>query len=189
MGQRRKYALEFNEPLCDAGARKVFENTNLIGSSTGTTTPTSNFYPSDTQTASFAATAMTRSAARRREWLWKASARRPSLTGHYPMIQVALLDGHFQILGRPERDFLACLDLDRFAGGGIAPHASRPLPDLQDAETHDADSLALLEMLGDQADEVAEQGFAGPLRQLMFLGQGGREMLEGHGTAGLGGSR
>jgi len=105
------------------------------------------------------------------------------------MTQVALLDGHFQILGRAERDFLARFDLDRFAGRGIAPHASRPLPDLQNAETHDADSLTLLEMLCDQADEVAEKGFARPLRQLMFLGQGGREMLEGNGTAGLGGSR
>jgi hypothetical protein len=34
-------------------------------------------------------------------------------------------------------------------------------------------------MLCDQADKVAEKGFPGPLRQLMFLGQGGREMLEG----------
>ena len=45
---------------------------------------------------------------------------------------VRQLDRHFQILGRPEGDLFAGLDLDCFSGSGIAPHASSPLPDLQD---------------------------------------------------------
>jgi hypothetical protein len=52
------------------------------------------------------------------------------------------------LLGRTERDFLACFDLDRFTGCKIAPHASSALPDLQDAKTRNTDSFAFLEMLG-----------------------------------------
>jgi len=44
------------------------------------------------------------------------------------------------------------------------PHASGALSNLQDAETRNTDSFALLEMLRDQADEIAEKGFTSPLR-------------------------
>ena len=43
------------------------------------------------------------------------------------------------------------------------------------------DAFALLEMLCDQADEIAEEGFTSPLRQLMLLGQGRCKMLERNG--------
>jgi len=55
------------------------------------------------------------------------------------MTCVLLLDGKFQILGSPERHLFACLDLDRFSSSRIAPHASSPLPDLQNAENDNAD--------------------------------------------------
>ena len=61
------------------------------------------------------------------------------------------LDGFLEFLGRAEGDLLAGLDVDRFAGGGIAAHAGGALADLQDAETDDADALALLQVLGDHA--------------------------------------
>src|ERR1700736_1120995 len=60
------------------------------------------------------------------------------------------------------------------------------LPDLQDAKTGNADSLALLEMLSNKADEIAKEGFTGPFCQLMLLGQDRRKMLKRHGTAALG---
>jgi hypothetical protein len=74
------------------------------------------------------------------------------------------LNRELQLLGRTERDFLACFDLDRFSGTRITPHASCPLSNLQDTETRNTDSFAFLEMLGDKADEIAEQGFTGPFR-------------------------
>jgi hypothetical protein len=81
-------------------------------------------------------------------------------------------------------DFLAGFDLDCFPGGRIAAHASGALSNLQNAETRNTDPLALLEMLRDQPDEIAEEGFTGPLRQLMLLGQAGSEMLESDWTIG-----
>jgi hypothetical protein len=41
-------------------------------------------------------------------------------------------------------------------------------------------------MLGDQANEVVHQRFAAALGQLMLLGQGCHEMLDGHRLARLG---
>jgi hypothetical protein len=72
------------------------------------------------------------------------------------------LDRHLQILGRAERDFLACFDLYGFSRCGIAPHAGSPLSDLQDAKTCKTDTFALLEMLCDKTNEIAEEGFASP---------------------------
>ena len=83
-----------------------------------------------------------------------------------------LLDRHLQILRRPKGDFLACLDFDRLASCGIAAHAGCALSDLEDAKARDADSFAFLEMLCDYSDQVAEDGFTSPLRQMIFLGQG-----------------
>src|SRR6202035_31015 len=95
------------------------------------------------------------------------------------------LNRHFQILGRAESDFFACLDLDCFAGCRIAPHTCRSLPDLQDAETRNTDTFALLEMLRNQANELAEQGFTCLFRQLMLLGQDRGKMLECNWTLGF----
>ena len=80
------------------------------------------------------------------------------------------LDRHLQILGCPERDFLARFDLYRFSRCGIAPHASNPFSDLQDAKTSKTDTFALLEMLCDKTNKIAEEGLTSPFRQLMLLG-------------------
>src|SRR2546423_346828 len=78
--------------------------------------------------------------------------------------RVVLLNRELEVLRRPERNFPACFDLDRFSGCRIAAHASCALPDLQDPKARNSDSLALLEMLGDEADEVAEERFTCPFR-------------------------
>src|SRR5262245_32126946 len=78
-----------------------------------------------------------------------------------------LLDRHLQVLGWPECDFLARFDLDGFSGRGVSPHASRALPDLQDAKTRNPDPFAFLEMLGDQAHEVAEDRLALAFREFI----------------------
>src|SRR5262249_56073972 len=96
-----------------------------------------------------------------------------------------LLDRHLQVLGRPECDLLARFDLDGFSGRGVSPHAGRALPDLQDAKTRNSDPLAFLEMLGDQAHEVAEDRLALAFREFMIGRQPCRQMLERNGPAGL----
>jgi hypothetical protein len=95
------------------------------------------------------------------------------------------VDRHLQILGRPEGDFLARFDLYRFSRCGIAPHASSPLSDLENAKTCKTDAFALLEMLCDKTNKIAEEGLTSPFRQLMLLGQGRCKMLERNGTARL----
>jgi hypothetical protein len=47
---------------------------------------------------------------------------------------------------------------------------------LQDTEARITDSFALLKMLCENADEIAEEGFTRPFRQLMLLGQGRSKM-------------
>src|SRR5262249_35512253 len=94
-----------------------------------------------------------------------------------------------QVLGRPECDFPACFDLYGLSGCRIAPHAGCAVSNLQDAETDDLNSFALLEMFGDQADEIAEDGFTSPFCYLVLLRQGRCKMLERDGAAGLGRSR
>src|ERR1700722_3221704 len=80
------------------------------------------------------------------------------------------LNRHLQILGCPERDFLACLDLDCFSGCRISAHASGSLSNLQNAKAHNADSVAFFEMLCNRDDEIAEDGFTCSFRQLMLFG-------------------
>src|SRR4030088_2119936 len=89
-----------------------------------------------------------------------------------------LSDGFLQLLGRAEGNLLAGLDVDRFAGGGVAAHAGGALAYLQDAETDDADALALLQVLGDPADQIVQNGFGLLLGQLLVIGDRSREMLE-----------
>jgi hypothetical protein len=95
------------------------------------------------------------------------------------------LDCELQFLGRSERDLFARFDLDDFAGCRIATHARCSFPDLQDAEARNADALALFEMLGDEAYEIAKEALACAFGQLMLLGQGRGEVLERDGAAGL----
>src|SRR3981189_875625 len=93
-------------------------------------------------------------------------------------------DGFLEFLGRPEGNLLAGLDVDRFAGGGVAAHAGGALAHLQDAETDDANALALLQMLGDSANQVVQDGFGLLLGQLLLVGDGRSQMLERDGGRG-----
>ena len=88
------------------------------------------------------------------------------------------LDGFLEFLGRAEGDLLAGLDLDRFAGGGVAAHAGGALANLQDAEADDADALALLQVLGDPGDQVAQNGFSLLLGQFLVFGDRRGQMLQ-----------
>jgi hypothetical protein len=58
-----------------------------------------------------------------------------------------LSDGFLEFLGGTEGHLLAGLDMNGFAGGGIAAHAGGALANLQDAEPDDADAFALLQVL------------------------------------------
>src|SRR5262245_20671291 len=90
-----------------------------------------------------------------------------------------------EVLGRPEGDFLARLDLDLLAGGGVAAHARGALAHLQDAETDDADAVALLDVLDDQVDRVAQETLGGLLRQFVILGELRSQMAQRDGGRGL----
>src|SRR3981189_1028697 len=79
-------------------------------------------------------------------------------------------DGFLEFLGRAEGDLLAGLDVDRFAGGGVAAHAGGALAHLEDAEADDADALALLQVLGDPADQVVENLLSLLLGQFLVFG-------------------
>ena len=85
------------------------------------------------------------------------------------------------ILGGAEGDLLAGLDLDLLAGGGVAAHARGALADLEDAEADDADALTLLQVFGDHGHQIGQDGFGLLLGQLLLLGDGRGEVLEGDG--------
>ena len=61
-----------------------------------------------------------------------------------------------EILSGSERHFLARLDLDCFAGGGIASHAGGALAHLKGSEPGDADPRAFLEVLPNQSDGTGQ---------------------------------
>ena len=67
------------------------------------------------------------------------------------------LDGFFQFFGCSESDFLAGPNLNCLAGRRVSAHASSSFSNLQDAEPRNSDSFALLQMLGDQTDEVVQE--------------------------------
>src|ERR1043166_6820267 len=91
-------------------------------------------------------------------------------------------DRFLQLLGGAEGNLLARLDLDRLAGRGIAAHARGALAHLKHAEADEANAIALLQMLGDEIDKIAEEGFGLLLRHLMALSQRGGEVLEADGV-------
>src|SRR5882724_6900121 len=102
-----------------------------------------------------------------------------SLIRSSPEGEARKLDGFLEFLGGAERHLLAGLDLDRLAGGRVAAHAGGALADLEDAEADQADAVALLEVLDDQADDVVEDAFGILLRHFAAVGQLGGEVLQG----------
>ena len=80
--------------------------------------------------------------------------------------------------------FLLALIWIGFAGGGVAAHAGGALAHLEDAEADDADALALLQVLGDPGDQVAQDGLGLLLGQFLVFGDRRREMLQRDGGRG-----
>ena len=110
-----------------------------------------------------------------------ASKKSPAKTnwrGECP-INSASGDG-LQFLGGPECNFLAGLYLNRLAGCGIAPHACGPVPDLQDAETGNADALSLFQMPGYQTDQIVQEIVSGAFGYVVVFGQTRRKMFKRH---------
>jgi hypothetical protein len=58
--------------------------------------------------------------------------------GHMPAGKAEGSDRFLEILGSAERDLLTGLDLDGFAGRRVASHTGGAMPDLQDAQAHQA---------------------------------------------------
>jgi hypothetical protein len=81
------------------------------------------------------------------------------------------LDRFLQFLGGAERDLLGRLDLDRFAGGGIAAHARTALAHHQDAQSVETDAGALFQVLGDQTDNIFQNGVGALLGEFVLFGQ------------------
>src|SRR6202007_1316207 len=88
------------------------------------------------------------------------------------------LDGFLEFLGGAEGDLLARLDLDGFAGRRVAAHARSALADLQNAQAREADTIALLEMVGHHVNHAVEQGLGLLLGNLMLLGELRCQMLQ-----------
>src|SRR6478672_7882978 len=107
------------------------------------------------------------------------AARNDAESGHGKGV---LSDGFLELLGCTEGNLLAGLDVDGFAGGGVAAHAGGALADLKDAETDDADALALLQVLGDHGDHVAQDRLSLLLGQFLVFGDRRRQVLQGDGS-------
>src|SRR3954451_3719937 len=88
-------------------------------------------------------------------------------------------DGFLELLEGAERDLLGSLDLDRFAGRGVAAHAGGALANLQDAEAADADAVTLLQVLGDDLDHVDDDRLGRTLRQFVRFGEHSGDLLDG----------
>src|SRR5471030_337670 len=91
------------------------------------------------------------------------------------------LDRFLQFLGGAERDLLGSLDLDGFAGGGIAAHARTALAHDENAQAIEANTRALLQVLGDQGDGFFNDLVGALLREFFFLGELGGELAGGNG--------
>src|SRR5262249_1716274 len=99
----------------------------------------------------------------------------------YPQRPGVRLHGFLEFLGGTEGDLLAGLDLNWLTGRGIAAHARCALAHDQDAEPTDADAVALLGMLGQEADEIAENRLGLLLRHFVGFREICGEMLERYG--------
>src|SRR5262249_51742398 len=75
---------------------------------------------------------------------------------------------------------LAGLDLNGLAGGRIAAHAGGPLAHLENTEPADADAVTLLEVLGHQPDQIAEDRLGLFFRHFMRFREIRGEMLQRH---------
>src|SRR3569833_92554 len=80
-------------------------------------------------------------------------------------------DRFLQLLRGAEGELLRSLDLDGFAGRGVAAHAGGALADDEDAQTVETDAGALLQVLGDQAGGVFEDAVGGVVGRLVLLGR------------------
>src|SRR3974377_1431615 len=92
----------------------------------------------------------------------------------------------FKSLAARKATFLLALILIASPVAGLRPMRAARFRTLQDAETGNANSFALLEMLCDGADEIAEDGFTCSFRQLMLLRQDRCKILERHRPTGFG---
>ena len=90
-----------------------------------------------------------------------------------------LPDGFLQFLGGAESHLLARLDLDGLARGGVAADAVGALADLEDARR--CGYARPFQVLGDRGHQVGQDGFGLLLGQLLLLGDGRGEVLEGDG--------
>src|SRR5471032_1141777 len=91
------------------------------------------------------------------------------------------LDRFLQFLGGAERNLLGSLDLDGFAGGGVAAHARTALAHDENAQAIEADACTLLQVLGDQGDGFFNDLVGALLREFFFLGELGGELAGGNG--------
>ena len=86
---------------------------------------------------------------------------------------------HLECLGGAEGYLFAGLDLDRLTGHRIAAHAGSAITHHQNSEPGDLHALALLQVLGDQADQVFQHFPTLLLCEVMLLRQRIGEMLFG----------
>jgi hypothetical protein len=88
------------------------------------------------------------------------------------------VDRLFQFFRGAEGHFLRGLDLHRLTRGRVAAHTGGALADDQDAEAGETDTVAFLEVLRDESDNVVEHRLGLLFRQLVALGEVGREVLQ-----------
>src|ERR1700722_8755252 len=89
----------------------------------------------------------------------------------------AMSDCFFEFFRRAEGDFLARLDLNCFAGCGVAAHAGGALADLENAEAANTNALAFFQMLDDLADQTREDGLRLFFRQFVVFRKACSKML------------
>src|SRR3954463_5760987 len=87
-------------------------------------------------------------------------------------------DRFLQLLGRPEGDLLAGLDLDLLARGRVAPEPGGTRADLEDPKAIDTDLGPFRQVFGEGLQELAQHALDLPLRHVMALCQPGRQLLQ-----------
>src|SRR3954471_13687358 len=87
-------------------------------------------------------------------------------------------DRLLQLLGRPEGNLLAGLDLDLLASGRIASEPGGTRTDLEDPKTVDPDLGPLRQVFGEGLHELAQHGLDPALWQLMAFRQVGCHLLQ-----------